>query len=82
MQPEVVGKPAQPAVGEVEVFDATCEAHLAAQRLDAAAQRLDDRGQSIAAQVRAVFVEDRRLALALGEKFQDAPHVRPGAAAR
>ena len=71
---------AQPAVAHVEVLDAAREAHLAAQRFDAAADRLDHGRQPIAAQVRPGVVEDRRLALALGEQFQDAAHIGAAAA--
>ena len=53
---------AGPAVGEVEVLDAQEEAHLAAQLLDLAAERLHHGGQAVAAQVRPVVVEDGRLA--------------------
>src|SRR5262249_60782875 len=74
-------QPAQPAVREVHVFHPAGEADLAAQRLDALAERLDDRGQAVAPQVGAVLVEDGGLALALGEQLQDAAHLGPGAAA-
>jgi hypothetical protein len=43
--------------------------------------RLDDGGEAVAAQVRAVVVEDRRLALALGVELEDAADVGAGHAA-
>ena len=85
MKPDDVATPFSPAVVEVQVLDPREEAHLAAELLDLAADRLDDGRQAVAAEVRAVVVEDARLArllaLALGEQLQHAQHVRPGAAA-
>ena len=70
----------QPAVGDLEVFNPAVEADLTAMGLDPLADGLDHGGQAVAAQVRTVLVQDRRLALALGEQFQDSPHVRSRAA--
>src|SRR5262249_56795033 len=62
-------------------LNAAAEAELAAEAEDALPDRLDDGRQAVAAEVRPVVVQDRRLALALREQLQDAAHVRPGAAA-
>ena len=64
-----MARPRTRAVGQVEVFDAAIEADFAADRFDPLPQRLDHGRQPIAAQVRAMIVEDRRLALALGKQF-------------
>ncbi len=71
---------AQLSVAQVQVLDTAGKAHLAAQRLDAAAQGLDHSGQSVAAEVRPGFVDDRRLALAVGEQLQNAANVGAGVA--
>ena len=86
MKPDDVVTPVKSAVeSNSQVLDPREEPHLAAELLDLAADRLDDGRQAVAAEVRAVVVEDGRLArllaLALGEQFQHAQHVRPGAAA-
>ena len=63
---------AEPAVGDVEVLDPAGEPDLAAQRLELAPQGPDDQRQPVGAEVRPVLVDDRRLAVALGEDLQDA----------
>ena len=63
-------KPSQPAVGDVEILDAAGKADLAAQRLELAAQGSDHEREPVRAQVRAVLVDDRGPAVALGEDFQ------------
>ena len=64
------------AVAPVKVLDATIESHFAAERFNPPADRLDDGRQSIAAQVRPMFIQDRRLAFAFGKEFQDAIDIR------
>ena len=66
---------AHPAVRQIQILDATGEAHLAAQRLDAPAQRLDHGRKAVAAEVRPGVVQHRRLALVVGEQLQHAAHV-------
>ena len=71
---------AQPAIDQVQVFDATGEAHLATQAFDTSPKSFDDGRQAVAAQVRPGVVENRRLALALGEQLQHPAHLRAGVA--
>jgi hypothetical protein len=74
-------QPAQAAVGGLEVLQAAGETDLAAELLELAPQGADDQGQAVGAEVRAVLVENRGLAVAVGQDLQDAPDVGPGAAA-
>src|SRR5271166_645499 len=69
-----------PAFRQVDVLDATRKAHFATERFDSSTQRLDHGWQTIAAKVRALFVDDRVLSLALGEEFEDAANVGASAA--
>src|SRR5262249_36228860 len=73
---------AQALVSEIEILDLAREPDLAAELLDRAAERLHDRGEAVAAEMRAVIVDDRRLPLVLGEQLENAAHLGPGAAAR
>jgi hypothetical protein len=73
-------QPDEPAVAQVDVLDLAAKTNFAAERLDPLPQRLDDGRQAVAAEMWAVLVQDRRLALALREEFQDALHVRSGTA--
>ena len=85
MKPDEVFTPLSLPASKIEVFDAREEAHLAAVVLDLAADRLHHRGQAVAAEVRAVVVEDARLARLLplhsANSSSTRHHVRPGAAA-
>ena len=63
---------AEPAVGDVEVLDPAGEADLAAELLELAPERADDQREAVRAEVGAVLVDDRRLAVAVGEDFEDA----------
>ncbi len=73
---------AEPAVGDVEVLDPARKPDLAAQLLKLAPQGPDDQRQPVRPEMRPVLVDDRRLAVTVGEDFQDAGHVGPGAARR
>ena len=77
MEPADVPTPRTLSIGQVQVLDPAVKADLAAQRFDPPPQGLDHGRQTIAAQVRAIIVKDRRLALALGEQFQHAAHFGP-----
>ena len=70
--PRLVTRAAEPAVGDVEVFDPAGESDFAAQFLELAAERADDQRQPVRAEMRPVLVDDRRLAVAVGEDFEDA----------
>ena len=70
-------QPAEPAVGEIEVLDPAREADLAAQLLELPPEGADDERQPVRAEVGPVLVEDRRLAVAIGEDLED-PRRRPG----
>ena len=60
------------AVGDVKVFDAARKPDFAAQLFELPAQRADDQRQPIRAQMRPLFVNDRRLTVAIGEDFEHA----------
>ena len=72
----------EPAVGDVQVFDPAGEADFAAQRFKLAPEGANHERKPVRAQVRAVLVDDRRPAVALGEDFQDARHIGARAARR
>src|SRR5437764_10935874 len=56
-------EPGQAAVTPVQILDAAVEPHFAAESFNSPADRLDHGRQAVAAEVRPVFVKDRRLAL-------------------
>ena len=72
MWPELVIEAAEPAVGDVEVLDPAGEPDLAAELLELPAEGPDDQRQAVRAEVGALLVEDRGLAVAVGEDLQDA----------
>ena len=72
-------QPAEPAVGDVEVLDPAGEADLAAQLLELAPEGPDDQRQAVRAEVRPVLVDDRGLAVAVGQDLEDATDVGAGA---
>ena len=74
-------KPSEPAVGDVEVLDPAREADLAPEFLELAPEGADDQRQAVRAEVGAVLVDDRGLAVAVGEDLEDAVDVGAGAAA-
>src|SRR5205814_10422062 len=72
---------ANPAIDNFQIFDATGETNFAAQGFNAPADRFDDRGQAVTAEVRPVLVDNRWLAFALGEQLENSAHIGPGIAA-
>ncbi len=66
---------------EVEVLDPAGEPDLAAELLELPAQGADDQRQAVRAEVRALLVDDRGLAVAVGQDLQDALDVGAGAPA-
>src|SRR5205807_5803106 len=69
------------AVIDVEVFHTTAEANLSAECLNFTPNRLHYSRQTIAAEVRPIFIKNGRFALAFREKLEHAANIRPGAAA-
>ena len=78
--PELVKTPAQPAVLEIEILDPAREPDLPAHLLELAPQGADNQRQAVRPEVGAMLVEDRRLAVAFGQDFQDPQHVGAGIA--
>ena len=71
-------EPAQPAFPQVEIFDPAREPDLSAQGLHLAPECADNQRQAVGAQVRTLLVEDRRLAVAIGQDLEDLEDVGAG----
>ncbi len=71
---------AEAAVGDIEILDEAGEPDLAAHLLELAPEGPDDQRQPIRAEVRPLLVDDRRLAVALGQDLEHPADVRPGPA--
>ena len=71
-------QPLDPTLGDVEVLDPAGEPDLAPQLLELPAEGPDDQREAVRAQVRLGLVDDRRLAVAVGQDLQDPEDVGPG----
>ena len=66
------------AVGDLDVLDPAGEPDLAAHRLELAAEGPHDQGEPVRAEVRLGLVDDRGLAVAVGQDLEDLEHVGAG----